>query len=459
MPVRAVQTNIDEVGISTAAAPLAASSPKSWESSYKKINAPGIGKIKYKKIGDLTAEELTDAVTGQRIKYEDAYISHYELFNEAGAAAPFSDDKRARNGVDLYKVVYRIENKGRVDKVTGLLSVPVGLEAKSMPLLSWQHGTVFTANEGPSRIMKKDQLQARPAESVLEGQIRSTETLFNLARLGGNGYIMVAADYNGVGGSKTPQYYGIDEPTTKATSVLIEASSAILKKLGLESKKLFMNGWSQGALNTLFLQENLQNQGVPITKAAHASTFSSLSESAKYWFTDEGYPNWVTSCIPVIIGSYQKYYNIKGLMKKAIMPEYLKISKDIYRGKVNWDKVTSPENSKEEGFLGLPAIGRDMLKPSFLKKFQEGRGKFFKRLKQNDPLTQAFTHPTRFYGGGEDTAIPPGYSVDKPVEFLAPLATGVFNGEQATHRSNFLSSLYGSALSPKDDIFTWFAKP
>jgi hypothetical protein len=44
MPVRAVQTNIDEVGISTAAAPLAASSPKSWESSYKKSMLPALGK-------------------------------------------------------------------------------------------------------------------------------------------------------------------------------------------------------------------------------------------------------------------------------------------------------------------------------------------------------------------------------------------------------------------------------
>jgi hypothetical protein len=450
----------------TSAAPAAASNPKSWDSSYTTINAPGIGKIKYKKIGDLTADELTGAVVDARIKYVDPdtnellLISHYDLFKDGtNTVAPFSEDKRARNGVELYKVVYPISNKGRIDKVTGLLSVPTGLEAKGLPLLSWQHGTDFIPTEAPSEIMKKDQLQARPPGSVLEGQIRSTETLFNLARLGGNGYIVAAADYNGLGGSKTPQYYGVDEPTTKATSGMLKASSAILKKLELKATNLFMNGWSQGALNTLFLQRNLEDEGNPIVKAAHASTFSSLTESANYWFTDVGYPNWATTCIPLILGSYQAYYDIKGLMKKAIKPEYLKISKDIFQGKVNWDNVTPPDpDNKDEGFLGLPAIGGDMLKPRFLKEIREKRGEFYERLKQNDPLKQTFTHPSRFYGGGQDTAIPPGYSVDVPVDFLAPLATGVSIDEQATHRSTFLGSLYGSFLNPQDDIFTWFAE-
>lgn len=245
---------------------------------------------------------------------------------------------------------------------------------------------------------------------------------------------------------------------------MLKASSAILEKLGLESTKLFLNGWSQGAINTLFLQRNLQNQGEPIAKAAHTSTFSSLSESAKYWFTsnwrpfDEGgYPAWTSTCVPMILGSYQEYYNIKGLMKKAIKPEYLKISKKIYQEKVNWDKVTPPVN-KDEGYLGLPADVRKMVKAEFVKEIQDERGEFYERLKQNDPLTQIFTHPSRFYGGGKDTAIPPRYSVEIPVEFLAPLATGVSIGEQATHRSAFLGSLYGSASNPQDDIFTWFAQ-
>jgi hypothetical protein len=436
--------------------------------TYETIKTTTVGIVKYAKIGDLTADELTGAVIDKRVKVVDpvsreiSYISNYDLFNimaENNAAAPFSIEKRAQNGIDLYKVEYSIKNNGKVDRVTGLLAIPVGIEAKKMPLLSWQHGTTFTANESPSGVMKNDELQSKPPGSILEGQIRSTETLFNLARFAGNGYIMAAADYNGLGDSMTPQYYAIDKPTTKATTGMLEASRAIVNKLGLESTKLFLNGWSQGAVNTLFLEKYLQTEGAPPTKTAHSSTFSSLSNTANYWFNEfAGTPPWLTSCIPMILGSYQEYYGIKGLMASAIKPQYLQISKKIYRGEVNWDQVGAPA-SPDAGLLGLPTTGKQMLKSKFRKDIQEGRGEFFRRIKENDPLTQTFNHPSQFYGGGEDTAIKAGYSVDKPVEYLSPLATGVWVGEGATHRSTFLASLYGSALNPVNDIFTWFAEP
>ena len=435
--------------------------------SYTTIKDPIAGSIKYKKIGDLTADELTGAVVEDRIVInqvdpttnEPVKISHYDLFDEGtNTAAPFSDDKRAANGIDLYKVKYVINNKGQADVVTGLLAVPVGIDANNLPMLSWQHGTTFPANESPTGIMKNDQLQVRPPGSVLEGQIRSTETLFNLARFAGNGYVVAAADYNGLGDSKTLQYYAIDKPTTKATAGMIAASNVILDKLGLVSTKLFLNGWSQGAVNTLFLERSLQNEGISISKTAHASTFSSLAASVQYWVNDfEGQPNWLTTCIPMVLGSYQEYYNIEGLMARAIKQKYLRTAERIYEQKVDWDQVSGPEQAGE-GLLGLPLTGEQMLKKDFRNDIRKGRGEFFRRVVQNDPLTEVFTHPSIFYGGGKDTVIPPGYSVEKPVEFLGPLASGVSIGDLATHRSTFLGSLYGSAANPQEDIFAWFAQ-
>lgn len=432
--------------------------------SFTTINDPAAGLIKYKKIGDLTADELTDAVSKPRVTYvdpktgEQSHISNYELFNENQAAASWEkvEEKSARNGIDLYKVKYAIKNKGEVDVVTGLLAVPVGIDAKSLPMLSWQHGTTFPANESPTGIMKNDQLQARPPGSFLEGQYRSTETLFNLARFGGNGYVVAAADYNGLGDSKTPQYYAIDKPTTKATTGMIEASNIILEKLGLETTELFLNGWSQGAVNTLFLERKLQNEGIPIAKTAHASTFSSLAECVQYWVNDfKGSPNWLTTCIPMILGAYEEYYNIDGLMASAVRKPYLRTAERIYQEKIDWDQVGEPPEG--QGLLGLPLTGTKMLKKGFREDIRQGRGEFFKRLEQNDPLTEVFAHESRFFGGVEDTAIAPGFSVEKPVEFLGSLASGVSVGDLATHRSTFLGSLYGSANNPQEDIFTWFS--
>lgn len=431
--------------------------------TYATINDPAAGLIKYKKIGDLTADELTRAVSRPRVIYLDpktkktSKVSNYELFNENQGAAAWSKEKRAQNGVDLYKVKYIINNKGEADVVTGLLTVPVGIDAKNLSMLSWQHGTTFSANESPTGIMKNDQLQARPPGSIYEGQYRSTETLFNIARFGGNGYVVAAADYNGLGDSKTPQYYAIDKPTTKATTGMIEASNIILEKLGLETKNLFLNGWSQGAVNTLFLERSLQNQEISISKSAHSSTFSSLAACVQYWVNDfKGNPPWLTTCIPMILGAYEEYYNIDGLMASAVRKPYLKTAEKIYREKIDWDQVGGPQKDGE-GLLGLPLTGKEMLKKHFREDIRDGRGEFFKRLKQNDPLTEKFTHESRFFGGGEDTAIAPGFSVEKPVKFLGSLASGVSVGDLATHRSTFLGSLYGSANNPQEDIFTWFS--
>ena len=432
------------------------------DNQYRIIKDTEIGVIKYKRIGDLTAEELTKAVTDPVVKdvgqtdNQMRYISNYELFNEKSAAAPFSEDMRSHNGVDLYKVGYYIKNKGKKDLVTGLLAVPVGIDSKALPLLSWQHGTTFTANEAPSGIMKDDELQAKPVGSVYEGQVRSTETLFNVQRFAGNGYVVAAADYNGLGDSKTPQYFFVDKPTTKATTGMIDAAKAILQKLGLTTIGLYLNGWSQGAGSTLFLEKNQEGKGNPITKAAHSSV-TNLPVAVSYWFNEfDGDPLWLTTCIPMVIGGYQEYYDIHGLMERAIKPEYLRTAERIYEGKINWDKVGAPRNPGE-GLLGLPKTGKELLTAKFLRDFNEGKGEFYKRIQENNIFTEKFTHPSRFYYGGEDYTIAPG-ATEEAVEFYAPMATGVLVGDEATHRSNFLGSLYGSALNPQDDIYTWFAE-
>lgn len=181
----------------------------------KSIRVPGIGLVKYTKIGDLSAAELNDAITGISITYVDPATnqtvnkSHYGFYNENEAATQWMPEKGAKNGMDLYKVQHNITNKLRRDLVTGLLAVPTGLDRNIVPLLSLQHGTNMSAVEAPSMIMSNDVLQRSPSGSTVAGQIRITETLFNLGRFVGNGYALVAADYNGLGGSNTKQYYGI----------------------------------------------------------------------------------------------------------------------------------------------------------------------------------------------------------------------------------------------------------
>jgi len=346
-----------------------------------------------------------------------------------------------------------------MDSVTGLLAVPTGLSSKTVPLLSWQHGTVFQPYDAPTGIMANDQLQRTPAGSTFTGVIRSTETLFNLVRLAGNGYAMAAADYNGNGGSLTSQYYAIKDPTNKATTGMLTAAKAVLSRLGFNTNKLYLHGWSQGALNTLWLGEQLRQAKVPVTKQSSASTFSDIMKSADYWFnTFKGDPSWGTSVIPLLLASYEDYYNLTGLMEEAVRPQYLAIAKAMGEGYLNWDKLPLPKSG--EGLGGLPLRGKDMLNEKFVNDFINKRGRFYEKFKLNAGVMEhKMTHPTRFYGGGQDTIIPPGVSVEQPTAFFAPLATGTIVGAQATHRSAFVGSLFGGAQNPGIDIGTWYQAP
>ena len=83
----------------------------------------------------------------------------------------------AVNPVRLYKVIYNTvipEESNRPVRVSGLVAIPVG-RAGTLPLLSYQHGTVFTRTAVPSS----------PEESM--------ETRLMVARFAGQGYIVVAS--------------------------------------------------------------------------------------------------------------------------------------------------------------------------------------------------------------------------------------------------------------------------
>jgi hypothetical protein len=161
----------------------------------------------------------------------------------------------ARNAVKLYRVTYAsvIPERGNKPTVaTGLLAVP-DTGAASFPMLSYQHGTVYGKQEVPSF---PDQ---------------SPETQLMLAEFAGQGYVMVGADYFGMGLSDEPEGYVVKASHQQATYDLLIASRAVLDHMGVSTPKLFLGGWSQGGFVTMAFLEKLEDSGVPVAAAATAS--------------------------------------------------------------------------------------------------------------------------------------------------------------------------------------------
>jgi hypothetical protein len=58
----------------------------------------------------------------------------------------------ANNGVDLYRITdtTRIPGSNREEIVSGLLAIPQLDPDRALPMVSWQHGTIFEPGEAPS---------------------------------------------------------------------------------------------------------------------------------------------------------------------------------------------------------------------------------------------------------------------------------------------------------------------
>ncbi len=133
-----------------------------------------------------------------KLQYEPIAVYDVDRLNQilTTELAEFSDFKitypPARHAVQLYRVTYpsvvpELGNKPTM--ASGLIGVPVDASG-TLPVVSYQHGSVFGKDEVPSN----------PEQS--------TETRLMLANFAGQGYILVAADYFGKGVSiRSQQLY------------------------------------------------------------------------------------------------------------------------------------------------------------------------------------------------------------------------------------------------------------
>lgn len=380
----------------------------------------------------------------------------YSVFNENNLLGPISVEKHsARFDVELRRITTftRVPETGERVKVSGLLAVPAGKHG-SLPVISWQHGTILSFDQVPSNLTR---LEAESYE--LRDNVDLIETLFNIQRFAGNGYAVIAADYLGKGPYRNGrgEAYAVKDATVQCCLDILNAGLLELGKLGLRKSTLFLNGWSQGALNTQWLKQELQRRRIKVAASATQSPFNNLPESFRYWVnpkscipsTDTAYPMppaWITPCLVVLLGSYRQYYGLNRLFDTAIKPQYRAFA----------EKYWSDYSLDGEVAKTVPAAS-DFLAEGFFERFTDDtNSKLLRRLGANSATYWDYDSPVRFYYGLADEALYPS------LVRMAPASGGHFadgvavNG--ASHRGTFLASLYGdgTVLNGQTTVFDWF---
>jgi hypothetical protein len=387
-----------------------------------------------------------------RERLDELAAAFHPLFNHGNILAPFSArDHGAKHDVELRRItkMTRVPETGEQVEVSGLLAMPAGLKGP-LPVVSWQHGTILSFDQVPSNLIRLGEAGYAPGDNA-----DSLETLFNLQRLGGQGFAVIAADYLGKGPFRIGrgEAYAVRQATVQTCLDILYAGLKTMRSLGASNSALFLNGWSQGGLNTQWLAQELQRRRVPVKAVAAQSPFNDLANSMRYWcgaLTFAGdyppLPAWISACLIITLGSYRQYYRLEDLFRVAIRPEHLAFAERYWK-----DYALT-----EEVVRAMPAPSA-LLVEGFLDRFTApSNSRFLSQLAANSATFWNYKSPTRLYYGLADEALHPKL-VTMALAANGPQVTGVpvFG---ASHRATFLASLYGSGsvIDGRNTVPDWF---
>ena len=250
-------------------------------------------------------------------------------------------------------VVPELDNLPTV--ASGLVAVPeTGLS--TMPMVSYQHGTVFDRNYVPSR----------PDQSM--------ETRIMIARFAAQGYVVIGADYFGRGDSDLPDAYLV-----KAQRAAGQLRHADRGQVGARRARrharpqLFLSGWSQGGWTTMVYLERLEGLGVPVTAAAVASgpVDIALIREPLAQQPAAGRRALPARAVTLLLLADAFYHQVPGLDALAIEPAYLEAARDLYAGRIDFDTLLCEDHAV--------APGRSRRRSS-ARRSQASKGAFWQRL-------------------------------------------------------------------------------
>ncbi len=343
----------------------------------------------------VPAAELTQMLNAER--------QSFLASQHPGDGYVLPDVSTAANDVDLYAVRYEShvpEQDGKTIWATGLLALPVLPDQAKLPLISYQHGTVYGKYEVPSYAF----VPSNPSDYPhYDG---AYETRYMTGLFAGNGYALIAADYFGMGGDAAdPEAYFVKASTQRASEDLYLAAVKFLESKNITPTDLFIGGWSQGGLNTTGLLERLETDGIPVTAAFTASApsdpYAALSGLTFYPRPGVDAP-WVNTILALAVFAYESYDGPADLARNALDPAVYDDMKAIY-------------TRSYHGQEGLKAIMQrlgdrpllDYLQPQLRDPVAFASSDFGKLLARNETYRQSFKAPLRMYYGSADEVVKP----------------------------------------------------
>jgi hypothetical protein len=372
------------------------------------------------KPGTLISYEYIKTVSISEMNFLTTVGLNYFLDPSQNAASYSPRFEVPKYPVKLFKVTYQsvIPELSKPTIGTGLIAIP-DVDTTGMPMISYQHGTVFSRYWVPSI----------PDSSF--------ETQYMIAQFASQGYVLIGADYFGIRpGTTEGNTYFVKESTEQACLDMYKASLEVLAKENISMTKFFINGWSQGAYNTMLFLRRLERENIPV-KAA----FTAAAPVDPQFFVTRGLFNprpfdapYFPAGLCNMIFSIEKYNRLNGLASRYIQPQYLDEAKKFYNFEISF----------EEFYRDVPHALDSVFTPVFFTEGQSSNAPFYQILANSEAYKWLSPTPLRAYYGMRDEAVPE-YIASLAVNYMTTLgkvdATAINAGQNADHRSTYIESI------------------
>lgn len=351
-------------------------------------------RAEFKFLRTVTVAELNSMLAKERTKFLKDVTQ-----GEDYVLPPAS---HATNDVNLFTVRYYSsvpEQDGKEVAATGLLALPKIANRANIPLISYQHGTVMSLSEVPSRAFTPD----NPTMGYhYDG---SYETRLMTALFAGNGYAVMAADYFGMGGgTKIGETYMMKDSEAQASYDLYLDVMSFLATRNIVPGNFFLGGWSLGGLNTTGLLEKMEAEGVNVravfTAASPNDPYAALN--AVLFHPRATDASWITAILGLSTFACERTLGIKGLAKEVINPDDYNNMKGIYERTIPYPLGVGQLFQSWQGRSFISFI-----RPSMRSTTKLANSDFGKCLAAGETYRREFKAPVHMYYGSVDEVIRP----------------------------------------------------
>lgn len=308
-------------------------------------------------------------------------MSRWDVYN-AVMLEGLNRDVQPRYGLEFHTVLYQtIDALGLPATASGAVIIPIG--AASLPVVSYQHGTIIERLQVPSNYT---------APEILDVALLYAST----------GYLVVASDYVGLGISPVLHPYLHAATEASACRDMLRASRMLCRQLNLPwGPQLFLAGYSQGGHATMALQRTLEadpTHEFTVTASAPQLGPYDLSGVEFNFALQHRHSPTLTLAVSNVLYAYSLIYHPFPSLQEIFTPPYAAYLPHLLNGR----------HSTLSVFLRVPATPSDILNPAFVSAMRADSLHPVRRaLQENDVYNWRPLAPVRLYYARDDGVVSP----------------------------------------------------